>query len=240
MVGLGIALIVAAVAVELRSELALGRRARLLVGVSGIGAAVAPGGCDAETAYHCAVVVNDPERATGRVLLLDGAPHSYVDLANPTHLEFAYAKGVVAAIDTAYAPGRPLRAYHLGAGALTLPQFLEHTRPGTQNLVSEIDPGVVAIDRDRLGYDPQAGIQVRVEDGRLPAAAARRQRQDLVVGDAFGGISVPWHLTTRGGRRGPPGAGRRRTYLVNMIDRGPLAFGRAEVATCRPSSPMSR
>ena len=67
-------------------------------------AAVAPGGCDAETAYHCAVVVNDPERATGRVLLLDGAPHSYVDLANPTHLEFAYAKSVVAAIDTVYAP----------------------------------------------------------------------------------------------------------------------------------------
>jgi hypothetical protein len=52
------------------------------------------------------VVVNDPERARpGRVLLLDGAPHSYVDLADPTHLEFAYAKGVVAAIDTAYAPG---------------------------------------------------------------------------------------------------------------------------------------
>ena len=168
MVGLGIALVVAAVAVELRFR--SWRWAvvpALLVGVSGIGAAVAPGGCDAETAYHCAVVVNDPERATGRVLLLDGAPHSYVDLANPTHLEFAYAKGVVAAIDTAYAPGRPLRAYHLGAGALTLPQFLEHTRPGTQNLVSEIDPGVVAIDRDRLGYDPQAGIPVRVEDGRL-------------------------------------------------------------------------
>ena len=239
MVGLGIALIVAAVAVELRFRSWRWAVApALLVGVSGIGAAVAPGGCDAETAYHCAVVVNDPERATGRVLLLDGAPHSYVDLANPTHLEFAYAKGVVAAIDTAYAPGRPLRAYHLGAGALTLPQFLEHTRPGTQNLVSEIDPGVVAIDRDRLGYDPQAGIQVRVEDGRLGLRRLPAGSEDLVVGDAFGGISVPWHLTTREAvgevRRVLAGDG---TYLVNMIDRGPLAFGRAEVATLQTEFP---
>ena len=239
MVGLGIALVVAAVAVELRFR--SWRWAvvpALLVGVSGVGAAVAPGGCDAETAYHCAVVVNDPERASGRVLLLDGAPHSYVDLANPTHLEFAYARSVVAAIDTAYAPGRPLRAYHLGAGALTLPQFLEHTRPGTRNLVSEIDPGVVAIDRERLGYDPQGGIGVRVEDGRLGLRRLAAGSEDLVVGDAFGGISVPWHLTTREAvgdvRRVLAGDG---TYLVNMIDRGPLAFGRAEVATLRTVFP---
>ena len=233
MVGLGIALVAAAVAVELRFRSARWAAVpALLLVLSGVGAAVAPGGCDAETAYHCAVVVHDPERATGRVLLLDGAPHSYVDLADPTHLEFAYARSVVAAIDTAYAPGQPLRAYHLGAGALTLPQFLEHTRPGGQNLVSEIDPGVVAIDRERLGYDPRGGISVQVEDGRLGLRRLTAGSQDLVVGDAFGGISVPWHLTTQEAVRevervlSPDG-----TYLVNMIDRGPLAFARAEVAT---------
>ena len=35
-------------------------------------------------AYHCARVVADPERETGRVLLLDTLRHSYVDLADPT------------------------------------------------------------------------------------------------------------------------------------------------------------
>ena len=198
MVGLGIALVLAGVAVELRfRSLRWAVVPALLVGLSGVGAAVAPGGCDAETAYHCAVVVDDPERTTGRVLLLDGAPHSYVDLADPTHLEFAYAKGVVAAIDTAYAPGQPLRAYHLGAGALTLPNYLDRTRPGTRSVVSEIDPGVVAIDRERLGYDPGGPIELRVEDGRLGLRRLAAGSQDLVVGDAFGGISVPWHLTTR-------------------------------------------
>ena len=239
MVGLGIALVLAGAAVELRfRSLRWAIVPALLVGLSGVGAVVAPGGCDAETAYHCAVVVDDPERTTGRVLLLDGAPHSYVDLADPTHLEFAYAKGVVAAIDTAYAPGQPLRAYHLGAGALTLPNFLDRTRPGTRSVVSEIDPGVVAIDRDRLGYDPGGPIELRVEDGRLGLRRLAPDSQDLVVGDAFGGISVPWHLTTREAvgevSRVLASDG---TYVVNMIDRGPLGFARAEVATLEDGFP---
>ena len=239
MIGLGITLIVAAVAVELRfRSWRWAAVPAVLIGLSGVGAAVAPGGCDAETAYHCAVVVDDAERPTGRVLLLDGAPHSYVDLADPTHLEFAYAKGVVAAINAAFPPGRPLQAYHLGAGALTLPQYLAQTRPGTASVVSEIDPGVVAIDRERLGYDPDRGIEVRVEDGRLGLTRLPAGSQDLVVGDAFGGISVPWHLTTREAvreiERVLTGDG---TYVVNMIDRGPLAFARAEVATLRSEFP---
>ena len=65
------------------------------------------------------------------MLLLDGAPHSYVDLDDPTYLEFSYAQAVASVIDTAYPPGRPLRAYHLGAGALTLPRYLSVVRPGT-------------------------------------------------------------------------------------------------------------
>ena len=58
------------------------------------------------------------------------------------------------------------------------------------------------------------------------------QSRDLVVGDAFGGVSVPWHLTTLESldevRRvlAPTGV-----YAANLIDHGELAFVRAEVAT---------
>ena len=58
--------------------------------------------------------------------------------------------------------------------------------------------------------------------------------RDLVVGDAFGGVSVPWHLTTveyveelRRVLR-PDGV-----YAVNIIDFHPLGFARAELATLR-------
>ena len=233
MVGLGAALVVAAASVELRVR---GWRSvvvpALLVVLGGGAVAVAPGGCDAETTYHCAAVVPDPDRASGRVLLLDGAPHSYVDLQDPTYLEYDYAKAVVSVIETEYAEDQALRAYHIGGGGLTVPRYLDRVRPGTHSLVSEIDPGVVEIDVERLGLQTGDGIVVRVEDARLGLGRLDADSHDLVIGDAFGGVSVPWHLTTR---EAVDGVARVLTadgvYAVNLLDYGPLAFARAEVAT---------
>lgn len=175
-----------------------------------------PGGCDVETAYHCAVLEEDPEREGGVTLLLDGLRHSYVDLDDPTHLEFAYVRAAAAAIESTYAADAPLDAYFLGGGGLTLPRWLGLARPGTSSTVSEIDPGVVAIDRERLPLPDAVDVDVRVEDARLGLGRLADDSRDLVVGDAFGGVSVPWHLTTlealgevrrvlpRGGLRGQP------------------------------------
>jgi spermidine synthase len=231
MVGLGAALVIGAAVVELRVR---GWRSAAVPAalLGGAAAAAAPGGCDAETIYHCAVVETDPERASGRVLLLDGAPHSYVDLADPTYLEYPYAKAMVSVIDTEFAGGQPLRVYHLGGGGLTLPRYLQEARRGTSSLVSEIDPGVVKIDSEQLGVKTGNGIEVLVEDGRLRLGQLAGDSQDLVIGDAFGGVSVPWHLTTREA----VGEVKRvladdGIYVVNLLDYGPLAFARAEVAT---------
>ncbi|MDT9592938.1 fused MFS/spermidine synthase [Nocardioides zeae] len=237
LVGLGVALAVAALAVQV--GLRVGRRGAvasgvplLLVAGGGLAATVAPGGCDAETTYHCASVETDPERESGRILVLDGLRHSYVDLEDPTHLEFAYVQAMAAVVDTAYPSGEALRAYHLGGGGLTLPRYLDHVRPGTDSLVSEIDGGVLALDREELGLETGDGIEVRVEDGRLALADLPDASRDLVVGDAFGGVSVPWHLATREAiaevRRVLTADG---TYVANVIDHGDLAFVRAEVAT---------
>ena len=174
------------------------------------------------------------------MLLLDGAPHSYVDLDDPTYLRFDYARAVVAAIDD-IVPRRASRcgAYHLGGGGLTVPRYLDATRPGTTSLVSEIDPGVVAVDSERLGFAP-GDVDRGAGRGR-PArgAAAAVGSRDLVVGDAFGGVSVPWHLTTgRGGNRHQSGADRRRR-LRRQPHRPPAA--RRSLARrwsrCRPHSP---
>src|SRR3954453_9566715 len=88
--------------------------------VAAAGTALAPSGCEVETAYHCARVQTDPERPTGRVLVLDTLRHSYVDLADPHYLEFAYVRAMGAALDAAAAPGRPLDALFLGGGGFTL------------------------------------------------------------------------------------------------------------------------
>ena len=235
MVGLGAALLVSAALVQVsaRGWHAVGVPALLVVAAGGV-VAVLPGDCDAETAYHCAVVQADPDRPSGRVLLLDGAPHSYVDLDDPTYLHYDYAKAVVSAIDASYAPGRSLRAYHIGGGGLTVPRYLDRVRPGTTSVVSEIDPGVVEVDVERLALKTGRGIDVRVEDGRLGLRRLADASQDLVVGDAFGGVSVPWHLTTAEAlgevQRVLTDEG---VYVANLLDYGPLAFARAEVATLK-------
>ena len=210
------------------------RAAPLAAGVAaavaaGVLAQLAPDPCDVETRYHCARV--DTEASSGRVLVLDRLRHSYVDLADPTHLEFAYVRAVAAGIDAAYPDGRPLDVLHLGAGGLTLPRYLEATRPGSTGLVLEIDEGVPDLVRDAIAPEP-AGVQVRIQDARLGLAGSPTGTYDVVVGDAFGSVAVPWHLATREAvvevrRTLTPGG----LYALNVIDQPPLALLRAEVAT---------
>jgi MFS family permease len=221
-------LVVALARIATRKQLA----GLLVLVLLGLGAnAAAPNPCDVETAYHCASVSKDRANPAGRILQLDTLMHSYVDLADPKDLKFAYVKAIAAAIDAFRPPGTKIRALHVGGGGLTLPRYLAATRPGSQSLVYEVDPGVLALDRSSLGRLP-AGVTTRVEDARLGVADQPRGSYDLVVGDAFGGVAVPWHLTTR---EAVTAVSRTLVddglYAVNLIDHGPLAFARAELAT---------
>ena len=205
--------------------------ALLLAGALAAGLLVsADGRCGRETRYYCASVVADAARPTGRTLVLDGLSHSYVDLADPAHLQFDYTRrfgDVVAAL-----PPGPLDVLHLGLGGGTLPRHLAAVRPGSRSTVLEVDPGVLDLDRDLLGLRTGPDLQVRVGDARTSIADAPSGGYDLVVGDAFGSLAVPWHLTTREmvaqvRRVLRPGG----TYLLNVIDNPPSAFARAETAT---------
>src|SRR4051794_38041733 len=86
LVGTGVVTLLAGLAVAVLFRRSAGRAARvppalLALAVGGLGlAALAPSPCQEETAYHCARVVTDPARASGRVLMLDSLRHSYVDL----------------------------------------------------------------------------------------------------------------------------------------------------------------
>jgi spermidine synthase len=204
-----------------------------VVGLVGAGlTTVAPNPCDVETAYHCARVEVDPDRPTGRLLLLNSARHSYVDLADPRHLEFAYAQWMGALVDLR--PPGPLRGLHVGGGGFTLPRYVAATRPGSFARVLELDAGLVALDRERLGVVDGPSLDIVVGDARTSLARQATGEYDLVVGDAFGHLVVPWHLTTRefiaDVRRvlRPDGA-----YALNVIDYPPDRFVRAELATVR-------
>jgi spermidine synthase len=183
-------------------------------------------------------VVADPARDSGRVLMLDTLRHSYVDLDDPTHLEFQYVRAIAAVTDVIAPAGRPLSALHVGGGGLTVPRYLDAVRPGTESLVIEVDPGVVAMDREQLELETSDQLAVRIADGRVALAEEPPGGRGLVVGDAFGGLSVPWQLTTREALELVDAASTDDgVYAVNLIDRPPLNFARAELATMRDVFP---
>jgi hypothetical protein len=232
-IGVGIALAVAGCVLQ-RSWRLLGAAVAAGLALAGV-AAAAGRPCEVESAYFCARVVVDPTDPSGRELRLDDLRHAYVDLDDPRRLELRYARVMGDVIDDR-APRRPgpLRALHLGGGGFTLPRYLAATRPGSESVVLEVDDEVVALARRRLGLRTGPDLRVRTGDARVLLRDEPGGRYDLVIGDAFGSLAVPWHLTTREFladlRRVMTPAG---LYALNLIDRPPLAFARAQIATLR-------
>ncbi|SCE97448.1 hypothetical protein GA0070216_103459 [Micromonospora matsumotoense] len=242
LIGLAAALGVAGLAlgVYLRRQEATGlpgpARMKATLAVLGLVAAglsaVAPNPCDVETAYHCARVERDPSRDGGRTLYLNSAQHSYVDLNDPTHLEYEYTQWIGAVADVSAPKGQRLDALHLGGGGFTMPRYLSATRPGTDNVVFEIDGELVELDRRELGVRTGPGLRAEVGDARMLVGGEPANSRDLVVGDAFGHLVVPWHLATREmaaevDRVLRPGG----IYVQNVIDYPPGRFIRSELAT---------
>lgn len=187
------------------------------------------GPCQYETTYSCAEVVVDPDRESGRTLILDRVRNSYVDLADPTHLEFRYIRLIADVIET-MSPKGALTMVSIGGGGFTLPGYLEHTRARSTNLVLEIDGGLVDIGRDDLALSDT--VEVVVADARVSLRDVEDGSADVVVGDAYSGMSVPWHLTTveytsEIARVLTPGG----VYAMNVIDYPELDFVRAAAAT---------
>lgn len=210
---------------DVRTYAALGLVGALLTGVSH-----AP--CDVESAYYCAQVVTDPDDPSRRTLILDTLHHSAVDLDDPAYLEFHYMRWFRAAIQARWPDGEPLRALHIGGGGFAMPRALTATRPGTSNLVLEIDPALVALNREKLGLRTDEGLRVEVGDARTAVRELAAGAFDLVVGDAFGGLAVPWHLTTREfAEQIRRVMSRDGLYVLNVIDGPPFGFARAEVRT---------
>ncbi|MEE8602174.1 fused MFS/spermidine synthase [Euzebya tangerina] len=218
---------------DLQTRAVVGAATVLALATGALGLAF-PSPCQVESAYFCASVTVDPERSSGRLLTLDTLRHSYVDLEDPTHLEFTYAQALSDVLSTLGDPGEPLDVLHIGGGGFSLPMYLEATRPGTFSRVLELDPVMVELAEDDLGLVLSEDLQARTGDARLNILEEASGRYDLVIGDAFGGQAVPWHLTTRElveeVERVLTDEG---TYAINLIDYGPLGFARAEAATIR-------
>ncbi len=187
----------------------------------------------ADVDHGTAELVRDPDRLQGWTLLLDGTAQSHVDLADPEHLEFEYVRRIAHVTAVLADPGRPLRALHLGGGAWTLARYVAATRPGSAQLVVELDAALVELVHHRLpGPGPEDGLEVRAGEARSVLAELPPGGFDLVVLDAFTGARTPAQVTTAeflaGVRRVLAPGG---TYVANLGDGAPWPFLPGQVAT---------
>lgn len=182
--------------------------------------------------HGTAKLMPDVDRERAWLLTVDGAPQSYVDLDEPGHLEFEYARRLGFALDLVDGPGRPLDAVHLGGGALTLPRYLAATRPGSRQHVVEADRGLLDLIAERLPLPEGSGIAVHAADARAWLEAAPDDSADVIVADVFGGSRVPAHLTSLAYAREAERVLRAGgVYLANLADGAPFGFLRSQLAT---------
>ncbi|MEV8553488.1 fused MFS/spermidine synthase [Streptomyces glaucescens] len=179
-----------------------------------------------------AKLMPDVDRERAWLLTVDGAPQSYVDLDEPAHLEFEYARRLGHVLDTLAEPERALDVLHLGGGALTLPRYVAATRPGSRQDVVEADRALLDLVVEHLPLPAGAGIALHAADARDWLAAAPDDSADVLVADVFGGSRVPAHLTSLAYAREAERVLRADgVYLANLADAAPFAFLRSQLAT---------
>ena len=175
---------------------------------------------------------------TGYLLRVDGTDQSFVDLDDPTHLEFDYVQRMADVIDLLGEPGAPMRFVHVGGAGLTLPRYVTHTRPTSAQIVLEPAEHITAQVREELPLPRRSGIKVRPLDGAAGLAAMPDTYADVIVLDAYDGARVPSHLVTRSFfadiARVLTDHG---TLLVNLGDTAPFTWSRRVLAGLRPALP---
>jgi hypothetical protein len=177
-------------------------------------------------------ILADADRPGGWLLLTDRIRQSYVDLDDPTYLDFEYVQAFADVLDLL--PDGPLAVTHVGGGACTLARYVAIRRPRSPQIVLEPDAALTATVRARLPFPRGARIRVRPQGGREGVAGLADASADVLVLDAYLGGRVPPELTTveflaEVGRVLRPDG----VLLANLADGPPLQYSRRVVATVR-------
>lgn len=161
----------------------------------------------------------------GWVLEINGDVQSHVDPNRPTLIRYEYLRRIGNVLDACWSPNQPIRALHLGAGALTLPRYLQATRPGSTQTVVEFEPDLIPLVTSELPLPAGTDLTVLTGDARSELQAMEGQHFDAIVLDIFTGANTAAHLTGEDFYRELLGRlSERGVLLVNIGDDDGLQF----------------
>lgn len=172
------------------------------------------------------------EEDGGWRVVMNGVAHSWVDLDDPTRLEFAYMLRMADYLDACWPAGERMRVIHIGGAAMSLPRYIAARRPTSPQIVLEPFVELTQAVRELLPLPARSGIKVRAVDGRTGIAQMPDDYAQVVIVDAFDDATVPASLTSiefySEVRRilHPDGL-----VLANLIDAHPLIWSKRVVAS---------
>jgi len=129
-------------------------------------------------------------------LVLDNLIHSYVNPADPLHIEYKYEKIYSEVLQWRFEKHDSFRSLTIGGGGYTFPRYMEVFYPKAGIDVVEIDPEITRVVYQHLGLPGDTRIRTYNEDGRWFVMNCR-EKYDLIFVDAYNDLSIPYHLTTK-------------------------------------------
>ncbi len=118
---------------------------------------------------------------------------SAVDLADPLTLQIGYTRTLFAGLFFKPAPQKVLM---VGLGGAGFHRLFAATFPQTLLQTVELDPKVVELTKERLGFKPTDKTPVATMDGRQYVKRTQ-EKWDWIILDAYRGGYVPPHLKTK-------------------------------------------
>jgi spermidine synthase len=174
-------------------------------------------------------LLQDAETDNGWWLVVGGSEQSYVDLDDPTHLEFEYVQLISYVIDEVFGDDIPLDALHLGGGLCTIPRWLEVCHPGSKQRVAEASEEIGLLARSVGNLDR---IDLRIEDALDALRAVRKASLDLIVSDVYSGPETVMTVYPRDVlERARSKLRADGLYVCNISDAAPFAMAKVVAAT---------
>lgn len=135
------------------------------------------------------------EHDDGWILEIGGMVQSHVDLQDPSRIRYEYLRRMANVLDACWPPARPIHILHLGAGALTLPRYVQATRPGSVQTVVDLDRELPSFITSELPLPEGTDLTVVTGDARAELARLPGRHLDAVVLDIATGVDEAAHLT---------------------------------------------
>ena len=169
------------------------------------------------------------------VLSIGGAEQSHVNLAQPAEIFYEYLRRIGHLVDLAAPAGEPVRALHLGAGALTLARYIQATRPASVQYAVELERELLDFVLRHLPLPEGTDLHAVIGDARDALATLDADLAfDVVILDIFSGPEAPAHIACTAFYREvreklAPGG----LLVVNVGDEPGLTLVRSQVAAMR-------